>query len=140
MLEEHGDIKVFNNGEILFKEGAEGNDMYVIRRGKVEIYRGNDGHEVVLATLGPGDFFGEMVFFGDKTRSASARVVEDDSEVQVVNKDTFFSFINEPIVMEILERLGQRIIDVNNKVEKLTLEDQSRKEYINKLFARNWDF
>lgn len=62
---------VFTPGEYLFKAGDQGQEMYFITRGAVDIVA-RDG-ETVYATLTAGDFFGEIALFTHKPRTASAR-------------------------------------------------------------------
>ena len=48
-------------GELMFKEGDPGNEMYVVVDGRVSIFIiDNDGSEVVLSEIVKGNFFGEM--------------------------------------------------------------------------------
>jgi CRP-like cAMP-binding protein len=88
--------------------------MYIIQNGSVEIYKNTDGSTVSLAVLKPHEFFGEMAFF-DNTRSASAKALED-SEILVINKEIFSSFIKEPIVWQVLEKMGQRIKETDDRL------------------------
>lgn len=115
MLEEHGELKEYSAGENIFIEGDEGKQMFVVQHGAIEIYRERDGQHGTLATLKPHEFFGEMAFFGDSTRSASARATED-SEILVIDQATFESFINEPVVWQVLEKMSQRIREVDDKL------------------------
>jgi len=64
-------------GEVLFSEGDEAEEMYVVARGRVGIgKRSPDGRESLVALMEPGDVFGEMPLFDDSPRSASARGLE----------------------------------------------------------------
>src|SRR4029453_10063865 len=64
--------------QVLFHAGDVGDAMYLIESGKVRIcVQAKDGHEVTLAELGRGDFFGEMALFDGKPRSADAQVTQD---------------------------------------------------------------
>ncbi len=82
-----GDLKGFVNalkrteapkGERIVEQGAEGDTLYLIAEGEVEVVLRShrDGTEV-LATLGQGSFFGEMSLVSNATRSAEARARED---------------------------------------------------------------
>lgn len=66
-------------GEQIVKEGDYGISIYQILDGEVSIFTGSGKQEVVLATLGPGEIIGEMVFLsGDRLpRSASARAIKE---------------------------------------------------------------
>ncbi len=61
-------------GEVLFREGDPGQELFVIREGSVVISKPVLGRvEQVLARLGPGDFFGEMSLFDRFPRSATVQ-------------------------------------------------------------------
>src|SRR5438045_5809689 len=58
-------------GSSLFRVGDAGDAMYIIERGHVRItVTDADGREVILASLGHGDFFGDMSMLGGRVRSA----------------------------------------------------------------------
>ena len=63
--------------EIVFQEGDEGNAMYVITQGSVEISRKSTNDKVVLAELESGDFFGEMAIVAKSRRTATATALTD---------------------------------------------------------------
>ena len=62
----------YPEGELIFCEGDVGRELYVIASGKVQIYHDSAGGPIVIATLGPGEFFGEMALVDHQPRSASA--------------------------------------------------------------------
>lgn len=63
----------YNRGDVVFREGDAGRELFVIRGGGVEISRmGVSNAPITLARLGTGDFFGEMAFVDEKPRSATA--------------------------------------------------------------------
>lgn len=115
MLEEHGDLKIYFKDQIIFSEGSQGQDMYVVQSGSVEIFRERGGEHQTLATLKSPEFFGEMAFFGDTTRSASAKATEE-SEILIIDKESFAGFIKEPVVWQVLEKMSQRIKKVDDKL------------------------
>ncbi len=134
MLEEHGRIKNYKDGEVIFKEGDKGQEMYLVREGKVKIVRTGKEKPVTLATLGIGEFFGEMALFGDQVRSAAAQAV-GDTELSIVDKETFMSFIKDPVIWTVLEKMSDRIREVDDKLEALSVEGELRKDHISSLLA-----
>jgi len=77
----------------VFRRGDPGDAMYVIVDGRVNIVVTDaDGHEVILAALGAGDFFGEMAMLDGHGRSADAIAVEH-SQLAVLTRDNFVAFI-----------------------------------------------
>ena len=75
----------FKKGETIIKEGEDGYEMYIIKSGKVQVVKKTGDEEIVLATLEPKAFFGEMALFGEPKRSATIRAVED-TQMIVINK------------------------------------------------------
>lgn len=74
-------IKNLKKGEELFKEGAQPDAMYVIKKGRLAITKIKGKTKITLAELKPGDLLGEMAFFDKSPRSAGAMASMDDTEV-----------------------------------------------------------
>ena len=111
-------------GTIIFREGETGREMYVIQSGKINITKKIRDVEKVLATIGPGDFFGEMSTLNNKPRSASAVVVES-AKLLVVEPKMFESMIrnNVEIAIRIIKMLAKRLQDADHQIENLLLKD-----------------
>src|SRR5213592_2341906 len=98
-------------GSSLFRVGDSGDAMYFIESGRVRItVMDADGREVILASLGHGDFFGEMAMLGGHGRSADANVTED-SRLAVLARENFLTFVSSDtrIVLEMLSAITQRL-------------------------------
>src|SRR5881398_3527339 len=96
---------------VLFRAGEEGNAMYLIEQGKVRIsVQATDGHEMTLAELGRGDFFGEMALLDGQRRSANA-VVAEESRLAVLSRGHFLFFMrsNPNVALEMLTALAHRL-------------------------------
>ena len=113
----------FPAGSILFEEGDPGSRMYVIRSGKIRIYRRVGTQEIVLAFLGPGDFFGEMAILERLPRSANAEVIENSALIEV-DATTFDTMIrsNAEIALRIMRRLAARVRDLDQRFGQLVLD------------------
>ena len=83
--------------DIIFNEGEDGREAYIISSGKVEIYRQKGNKEMVLAVLGPGAIIGEMSLIDNQPRMASARALEG-TELFIISQET---------LTVCLDRLGQ---------------------------------
>ena len=95
----------------LFRQGDKGDAMYLIESGRVRIsIRDDDEHEVVLAELAQGDFFGEMSIIDGRQRSADAKVIED-ARFAILSRDAFLSFVrtNPDVALEMLSALTDRL-------------------------------
>src|SRR5438105_3358474 len=96
---------------ILFRAVDEGDAMYLIEQGRVQItIADEDKKQIVLAELAQGDFFGEMAIIDGKQRSADATVIET-ARLAVLSRDNFLSFIhdNPKVALEMLSATFSRL-------------------------------
>ena len=116
--------RVFPPGTVVCREGEIGNEMYVIQSGKIKITKRVEDQEKVLATLGAGDFLGEMSILNNKPRSATAEVVEE-SKMLVVEPKMFESMIrgNIEIAVRIIKTLAKRLQEADDQIANLMLKD-----------------
>jgi CRP/FNR family cyclic AMP-dependent transcriptional regulator len=113
-------------GTVLFREGDPGKEMYVLQSGKVAISKKVRDVEKVLATLGPGEFFGEMAIISNKPRNATATVAEP-ARVLVIDPKTFEGMIrgNSEIAVRMIKKLADRLAEADSQIENLLLSDPS---------------
>ncbi len=116
--------RVFPAGTNLFKEGEVGREMFVIQSGKVKITKKVRGEEQVLATLGPGEFFGEMAILNNKPRSATAATLEE-CKMLVIDPKTFELMLknNIEIAVRMIKKLSQRLQEADDQIESLLYKD-----------------
>lgn len=62
-------------GDVIFRQGEPGDEMFIILDGLVEIFQEAGEHEIVQARFGRGNFFGEMALLSGRPRSATARAL-----------------------------------------------------------------
>ncbi|MEO0392507.1 MAG: cyclic nucleotide-binding domain-containing protein [Pseudomonadota bacterium] len=89
------DRKTFYKDDYIFREGDAAYAAYLIRAGKVHIMRFRDDEEVVLATLGKGQLFGELALIDSAPRSADAVAASNSVELVVVTEQSLRRKINE---------------------------------------------
>jgi CRP-like cAMP-binding protein len=82
------EIQRFKAGETIFRQGDEGDCVYFIRSGRVEVVR--DGS--VVATSGVGEYVGEMALIANSPRNATVRTVTD-TVCAVLGKDNFLEVL-----------------------------------------------
>ena len=133
-----GAVRTLEDGAIIFAEGDPGDEMYVVRAGKVRVFGERQGKETTLCVLDRSDFFGEMALLTNKPRSATAQAV-GDVELLVIGKAQFDALVNEPLIRLMLERMSARIHDVDERLETLSAQDQIRREHLSELMSqRRW--
>jgi CRP/FNR family cyclic AMP-dependent transcriptional regulator len=114
----------FKRGEVLFREGDPGKEMYVIQAGKVNITKKVRETEKILATLGAGEFLGEMALLNNKPRSAGA-VMDEDGKLLVIDPRTFEAMIrgNVEIAVRLIKKLSDRLQEADEQIENLMMRD-----------------
>jgi CRP/FNR family cyclic AMP-dependent transcriptional regulator len=121
-LAAQGVLRTFPKNTIVVSEGDETDSLYVIVGGRVKVFVADeDGREIVLATQGPGDYFGEMVLDGGP-RSASVMTLEP-SRFAVIPKACFRAFLTShpDFSMHLVERLIRRTRALTDNVKSLAL-------------------
>jgi CRP-like cAMP-binding protein len=84
----------FRRGEVIFHQGDPGDSLHIVAAGSVKILLPSaEGDEAIIATLRPGDFFGELALLDGAPRSATAAAL-DQSETLVLPRDTFLGLLN----------------------------------------------
>ena len=101
----------FKAGSIIFREGDEARDLFVIKSGEVRIQIGNR----TITELGPDSIFGEMALIDNEPRSATAVAVTDVELVPVSEKQFLFLVSQTPyFALRVMRVLAQRL-RVTNK-------------------------
>jgi CRP-like cAMP-binding protein len=114
----------FPSGAVLFEEGDPGSRMYVIQAGQVRIEKRVGTRRVTLATLGPGEAFGEMALLEGQPRSASA-VVEEDARILEIDQAAFADLVkgNGEVALRLLRRLSARLREANRQIRNFLSAD-----------------
>jgi len=105
-----GLCRVFADKQMIFCEQEPGNELYVIKSGKVEILKISPPDEILLSILREGDIFGELSMVSSAPRNATA-VSEGESVLLPVSRDSLQSvFQKSPATVgRILGALSQRL-------------------------------
>lgn len=112
-------------GEVLFNEGDDGSQLYVVTDGKIKLGRTSpDGRENLLAILGPGQMFGELSFFDPGPRSATATSVTDVT-VQSLSHEALTPVLSShaEVALALLNQLAGRLRRTNEVVGDLVFSD-----------------
>ncbi len=114
----------FPAGQVLFREGDAGVEMFVIQSGRVRISKVFPSGERTLAVIGPGEFFGEMAILNDKPRTATATALEP-LDALVIDGRTFEAMVlgNGEIAVRMITRLARRLHSANAYIDILSRAD-----------------
>jgi CRP-like cAMP-binding protein len=117
--------KRYPKDTVVFFENEEGDFFFTILEGRIKVtILGDDGREVILSVLGPGDFFGEMALLDNEPRSATAIAVEE-SELLSLHRNDFQSVLNDnrSITNALIRVLSARLRRANHQISTLALLD-----------------
>lgn len=106
-------------GGVIFREGEEAKNAYVVLDGKVQICTHNKKGELVhLTTLRKGQLFGEMALLDLGVRTATA-ITEEGCDVLLVQREKLLNRLKraDPIVQFWIEYLSERVIDLSKRVK-----------------------
>lgn len=111
--------KEYRTGEVVFRQGDQGNCMFVIQDGEVEAVVDSDGRELRLRTMGPNEFFGEMALFEQETRTATIRTLRP-SRILSIDKKNFLGGIHEDpsLAYRIVQTMSHRIRDLTDRLAR----------------------
>ncbi len=119
----------FEAGAAVFHEGDASDTCYIVRLGHVRAVREHtDGRTITLATLGPGDIFGELAIFDDERRSATVETLEETEAVAILGGDMRRLLREHPdIAVKLLAALSRRLRETNERLTRQSFQTvQSR--------------
>ncbi len=116
--------KKYPKNTVVFSEGDTSNSLYIISSGRIKVsITDENGKEIILSMLGPGEYFGEMALLDDSPRSACA-VTKEPTELIIISKNNFMNiFSSNPLAFNLLQELTKRLRGANKKIESLALLD-----------------
>lgn len=130
-LEKVVHIRTFHAGETVFRQGEVGVGMYLIMKGRVEIFVSDplapseDLREIFITQLGFGDFFGELSLVEEKGRRTASAVAREESVlIGFFKPDLMEILARSPgtgvkIMFRLAEVLGRRLKETTDKVSEL---------------------
>lgn len=113
------------DGTVIFQKGEPGTSLMAVLRGRVRISAySEDGKEVVLNLIDPGQIFGEIALLDGKERSADATAL-GDCLLLVIDRRDFVPFLerNPQVAVRLLEVLCDRVRKTSALVEDLVFLD-----------------
>jgi CRP-like cAMP-binding protein len=116
-------VAPFVRGEALTKQGAEAHWLYIIIEGKAEVQVAVDGKSERVASLGEGNFFGEMGMMTGQPRRATVTALTD-MVCYRLDKDAFQEIMNRrpEIAEDISHILARRSVELEAVREELSEE------------------
>ncbi len=108
----------FAPGEAIFWEGEVPHWFYIVAEGKVKAFKqSSSGKEFIIAFFGPGEMFGEVAIFENKTYPASAQAVAV-TRILGIRREEFLAFLSghPQVALSIISVLGGRLRDAQSRL------------------------
>ena len=112
--------RAYQDGEVVVKQGEEGDCLYVVQEGQLEVVREEAGRETVIRLVGKDELIGEMAIFERQRRSATVRA-RGPARVLTLDKKNFLRRINEDptLAFRIVETMSRRVRELSAQVVEL---------------------
>jgi CRP/FNR family cyclic AMP-dependent transcriptional regulator len=124
-LTQHSTTRTYPANTILISEGDSTDSLYVVLEGEVKVFASDDqGKEVILNILGPGEYFGELALLDDKPRSASVKTMVP-TKVMVITKNDFKNCLatDPDMAYRLIKVLIGQVRALTSNVKSLALLD-----------------
>jgi CRP-like cAMP-binding protein len=117
--------KRYRQGDIVMQKEEPGHALFIVERGTVRIYvPSSQGNDLILAVLGPGDFFGDLSLLDGRPRSASASVTTDATLLSLERADFITLITQRPAAaMAVLEAVAGRLRETDEMASDLAFLD-----------------
>lgn len=114
----------FKEGSIIFCEFEPGEEMYIVKEGKVRISKIQNQKEKIIDVIGPGEMFGEMALIDNEKRTATI-IAETDVTLIRVDRNNFemLAKTNPQWAIKLLKIFSKRIYDARRKLRILSIKD-----------------
>jgi CRP-like cAMP-binding protein len=138
MASNYLDERVYEPGDVIFKEGDTGTEMYIVQEGKVVITKGVAGREVFLAMLERGDFFGEMALLDSQPRHATCSALVRARVVSIKGGELLIKLRRDPtFALEMLQTMSRRIRYLDHQLIELMQNEMPSRVQLDKLIAKS---
>jgi CRP-like cAMP-binding protein len=115
----------YRRGDIIMQKEEPGHALFIVEKGTVRIYVPSaQGNDLILAVLGPGDFFGDLSLLDGRPRSASASVGTDATLLMLERSDFIALLTQRPAAaMAVLEAVAGRLREADDMASDLAFLD-----------------
>jgi CRP/FNR family cyclic AMP-dependent transcriptional regulator len=123
LLERKRDINL-DSGETFFSPEDTTEKLFILKKGRVRIFRQSDGRELTLAEIEPGMIFGEMALTAQRIRGSYAQAIEPSVLISMSRTDLEHIIEENPKVgNRLVHLLSERLAAYESRMEDLTLKD-----------------
>jgi CRP-like cAMP-binding protein/Fe-S-cluster-containing hydrogenase component 2 len=106
-LKEKAELKSFNKGEVICKQGEDADAFYLIRNGLVRVAQSLPGGEMVRTYLKRGEYFGEIGLLQNQARNATCSALDAADVVKIGKSDFQIMLEKFPVVRATLDEVAR---------------------------------
>ena len=115
----------YKKNMVLIQQGDDTGSLYILLEGEMRVYIEDDqGKELTVKILKPGNSFGELALLGDFPRIANV-ITMTDCVVSVVSKDSYLTILKEnpQIALALIESLANMVRETTEELSSIALSD-----------------
>lgn len=114
------DERTFAIGDVICAEGDTTTEMFIIQEGLVVVLKSLGGHNLYMATLDRGDFFGEMALLSAQPRHATCVAITPTRVLAIHSGELLLKLRRDPtFALEMLRTMSERIRHLDDQVARL---------------------
>src|SRR5215203_4228793 len=111
-------------GEIFYTPYDTSEKLFILKRGRVRVYRATDGREFTQAIVEPGTVFGEMALTAQRLQGAYAQAMEPSILLSLSRSELEQLILHKPQVgIRLVNLLSERLRSYEERMEDLTLKE-----------------
>lgn len=121
--------KEIGKNQPIYFPNEPSSSIFFLKTGRVKISRySNDGKEMIMAFINPGEVFGEMAYLGEGERTDIAITVEP-SYICAINKNDFAGFVekNPALNLKLTRIIGLKLKSYSERIEDLVFKDAKQR-------------
>lgn len=118
-IEQAMPMVVCSPGKIFYRPNETGEVIFLLKKGRVHLYRlSSEGRKILIADVGPGSVFGEMVLTGHGMYDAYAEAVEESLLCVMSRRDAGKFILSRPnVALRLLRVMGNRLRELEDRLE-----------------------
>ncbi len=127
MIEKSTVMKTLHKGKMIYMPGETGEVLFLLKEGFVHLYRlSAEGRKLIIQTVGPMSFFGEMSIIGQRMHTLFAEAAEDCLVCVMSRTDVERLILAKPqVALRMIEEIGLRLYDIRERLGDCTFKGVS---------------
>lgn len=124
-IEEMVKMITCKRGHVFFRPDEKAEVLFMLKKGKVQVYTiSSEGKRLIVETIGPGTFFGEMSLTAQSMHESFAEAVEDSLICVLSRADIEMLLLQKPqVAIRLLDAMSHRLQETRFRLEETALHN-----------------